>query len=427
MPRMTSRTTPSLPFPRVTIVHIWFARDLAALGNAIFLVGLLAFVYAMDEKATSVSLLLAAQLIPLFIGIPLARAVANGRFAQVVGVASLLARAAALWPLLSVSSSSDWPAVITSAGTAAFFLAFSRVSFDLLRGRVRDAGLSSLAETAFSTTTLLAMAVGAVGGVYLYWAGGLFATTMTAMGAMVVAAAYLAIGRLGRPTAREPGVGLKAAFSRLGRGIAALLADPRLGTVGAIYLVAQLLTGGVVAVLVNHVTWGLFVTADNLGLILGALLAGVLLGVVWHRLAGDRPAPSTVVTTALALVSGGIFAFSISSTLQAGLASSAAVGAGLGLLEASTGGLVAALIPDKARRSHARAALATAGSLLALASMIVLGPIADAITSRVTLLAVTILLATLSLYAFGATPDPERPATGPDEAAPEAWFPHLPA
>ncbi len=405
MPAMSNPPATSTRHSQRAFAGLWVARDVALLGDGILLVALLGWSYRLLESATVVSILLVAMLLPPFLLTPLAgRMVHRGR-AQVAVVLAQLLRAAALIPLLGIGTSGSLPLVLVVAFVAAIPSAFVRASQDsLLRALVKGDHLTE-AQKAFSNTRLLVLAAGPALGTALYGVSGLYGTTLAVLATLALStlALLLAGPPAGERSAEAPAIGP----AELQQGLLCALRHPRLQAVAVVQLGTALFTGGLTVALVAFTVWGIYVTPDNVGLILAAQgLGAVVASALWNRI-DRRLAPGISIATALGIAAASTFAFALTSSMGGAIPFGVAMGFGLGLLAAGLDSLLAThSTPQQRPAMLAGLDMATASAVLL--SAIALGPISDLMPPRLTIALAAVLLSVLGLYAFGAISDPDR-------------------
>lgn len=389
---------------------LWAAGDLCVLGDWILLVALLAWSYQTRESAAVVSLLVVGQLLPPFLLKPLAGLAANGRRSQPIAIAAHLLRGAALLPLLTVKSGDDLPLVLVVALLAAIPSAFLRASHESLLRSLVGLDHQPAAERALSNTRLLTLVIGPAAGTALFGIAGLHSATTASLATLLLSAMLLLLARPAPSAAastQEPAterVGLRD----LQRGLIYGLRYPPLRTLATLRLVVALVTGGLVVVQVAFMIWGIFVSAENVGLVLAAQGLGIVAGSAAHPFAARRFPASTLVAAALGLVASGIFGFALSDSMTGGVPTSVVAGFGFGVLTPCLVSLVAKHSPEQLQRSVSTG-LEVAAEAAILLSTIALGPLADLMSPRFTLVLASVILSVLALYAFGSVPEGRSP------------------
>lgn len=393
---------------------LWAARDLAALGDCILLIGLLAWSYRVQESATVVGILVTARLLPPFLLKSAATRLAGGARILPVALVSQLLQGIALLPLLTVKSDDALPLVLVLvvallAAIPAPFLQASQQA--QLRALMRGDRLAA-AEQAFANTRLIVLIVGPAAGTAFYLVSGLGGAAAAALVAFLVSLGLLVVA--GPPPASENAAAPSPSASpaALQRGLIYALRYPPLRTVAVLRLLTALVAGGLLVAQVAFTVWGIFMGSEYVGLILAGQGLGMAGGSVARRPIDSRFPPNAMVATSLGLVASAGFAFTLSSSITFAVPFAAAMGFGFGLLIHSLDSLAAIHSPERLR-SSVSAGLGMATEAAALLSAIAMGPLADLLTPRLAITLASVILSVLALYAFGAVAD-----RAPSEARP---------
>ncbi len=402
---MNVPSTPSVQPSSRSFGGLWAARDLAALGDGILLVALLAWSYHIHESATIVSILVTARLLPPFLLSFAATRLAGGKRALPVAVGAQLLTGIALLPLLTVKSDDALLLVLIVALLAALPSAFLQASHQALLRAMLQGDRLTAAEKAFANTRLITRIVGPAAGTALYSSAGLMGATIGALAVLVVSLGFLIVAGP-RPPKEAPTLSPEASPAALQRGLIWALRYPPLRTVALLRLSVALVAGGLAVALVAFTVWGIFATPEYVGQILAALGMGVAAASAAYRPIRCRYPLSTVMATSLGLAASAGFAFSLSQYIGFALSFAAAMGFGFGLLIPSLDSLTAMHSPDKLR-SSVTAGLGMATEAAALISVIAMGPLVDLLTPRMTIALVSVILWVPALYAFGAVADRE--------------------
>ncbi len=391
---------------------LWAARDLAALGECILLIGLLAWSYRVQESATVVGILVTARLLPPFLLKSAATRLAGGARIMPVALVSQLLQGIALLPLLTVKSDDALPLVLVVALLAAIPSPFLQASQRAqLRAMMRGDRLAA-AEQAFANTRLIVLIVGPAAGTAFYLVSGLGGAAAAALVAFLVSLGLLVVA--GPPPASENAAAPSPSASpaALQRGLIYALRYPPLRTVAVLRLLTALVAGGLLVAQVAFTVWGIFMGSEYVGLILAGQGLGMAGGSVARRPIDSRFPPSAMVATSLGLVASAGFAFTLSSSITFAVPFAAAMGFGFGLLIHSLDSLAAIHSPE-GLRSSVSAGLGMATEAAVLLSAIAMGPLADLLTPRLAITLASVILSVLAIYAFGAVAD-----RAPSEARP---------
>ncbi len=399
--------SPSSPASRTvrSFASLWAARDLAAVGDGILLVALLAWCYRVLESATALSILLVALLFPPFLLRPVATRVVNRRWAQPAAAAAQLLRAAALLPLLNVSSGSDLPQLLVVAFAAAIPSPFVEASRErLLRSLVRGARRVA-AEKALANTRPLTLAVGPAAGTALFGAVGLHGATTATLAALLISTLLLfLVSPSSAASDAEESLDETPGPADLQAGLVLLWHHLPLRSVALVQLGGALMAGGLVVAQTAFTVWGILLTSENVGLILAAQGTGTVVASLGRTQIERRFPPHTLIASGLGILASASFGLAIAGSITAAVSFGAAVGFGLGLLATSAASLVEILCPPRVRPS-AVAGLGMATEAAVLLSAIALGPLSDLMTPRLAIVLVSVILAVLALYSFGSVPD----------------------
>ena len=391
---------------------LWAARSLAALGDCILLIGLLAWSYRVQESATVVGILVTAQLLPPFLLKSAAMRLVGGARIMPAALVSQLLQGIALLPLLTVKSDDALPLVLVVALLAAIPSPFLQASQQAqLRALMRGDRLAA-AEQAFANTRLITLIVGPAAGTAFYLVSGLGGTAVAALVAFLVSLGLLVVA--GPPPASENSAAPSPSASpaALQRGLIYTLRYPPLRTVAVLRLLTALVVGGLLVAQVAFTVWGIFMGSEYVGLILAGQGLGMAGGSVARRPIDSRFPPGARVATSLGLVASAGFAFTLSSSITFAVPFAAAMGFGFGLLIHSLDSLAAIHSPERLR-SSVSAGLGMATEAAVLLSAIAMGPLTDLLTPRLAITLASVILSVLALYAFGAVAD-----RAPSEARP---------
>ena len=380
---------------------LWAAVDLSSLGGWLLLPAVVAWGYQGHESAATVSVLLLAWFFPAFALRPLANAIANGRSGKAVAIVALLARAAALLPLMNARGDDTLASVGVALALSGMAAAFAEASFGPLLRSLASGKQLEAAEGAMANGKLLAMIAGGAASTALYVAGALQAVAPAGIAAIVLSAALLLLARFpGSNSTTQQSNGDNGPLS-VQRGLLLSLRHPALQEASAVKLVAALATGGILVPQVAYMILGVFTAPENVGLIISAQGVGMLVASATYRFVADRYPRNSLVALALGLASCGIFAFTLSGSIAGAMAFSLAIGAGLGVLSRSLFDLQTS-VAGAERSASISDGLGWAAEAPALLSMIALGPLTDLLSPRLALALSAVILATLALYAFGA-------------------------
>lgn len=389
----------------------WASRDVAALGNGIFIIGLLAWSYHLEESATLVSIMVVALLLPPFLLSPVAERLVFGRRAYPIALASQLAAIFALLPLLGINAAPDLRLVLTMAFALAIPMAFLKASRRVLVPALAGERVVAV-EKGLITTRLVTMIVGPTAGSFFYSSSNHGSTGFTScVTAAIIAMALSTILLLfARPTTPAwPSFetrSLTKQLIELQKGLTYCWRRPALRTVAAIQLFASLLIGGLVVVQVALMVWGASASADSLGFILAAQGIGIALVTLGNRFLIGQLFAYSRIAIGLGLVAAGCFSFVILGSLQGAVLSSLVIGLGLGLTGLALTSLISELATEEIARPVWKGLDLAMGAAVVL-SVTFLGRITDLLGPRYTFVAVAILIAALALYAFGAMPNPD--------------------
>lgn len=389
----------------------WASRDVAALGNGIFIVGILAWSYHLEESATLVSVVLLALILPPFLLSPLADHLVSRRIAYPVAIASQLAAILALLPLLGAGSNPDLRLVLVMSFTLALLTAFIKASRRVLLPAFIGEKVVT-AQKALVTTRLVTMIAGPAAGTIIYSSSNYGSTGFSSCvtGAMVAISLSTALLLFARPVgATWPSFDSRSLVKQLAelqKGLVYCWQRPELRSVATIQLLAALLIGGLVVVQVALMVWGAFTSADSLGFVLAAQGVGIALVALGNRYLLGQLLPYSRVATGFGLIAVGCFGFAITGSLKGSVASGLVVGLGLGLSGLALTSLISKLATEEVARPVWRG-LDLAISAAVILSAAFFGRITDLFGPRYTIIVVAILLAVLALYAFGAVPDPD--------------------
>lgn len=397
----------------------WASRDVAALGNAILLVGLLAWGYHAEESATVVSILVVATLLPPFLLKPLADRLVFGRRAYPVALVAQLAIIAALFPLLGATTPADLWLVLVMVFVAAIPSAFLKATRRAMLPALAGEGLAA-AEKALSNTRLVSMVAGPAVGTLLYSSAsqGTTGFSTCVMGAIVALTLSTALLLLARPPQPAPAVAetrsLGSALAGLQKGLRHVWRHPALRTVATVQLTAALLTGGLAILQVALMIWGVHTSAENVGTVLAAQGAGMAVAAFGRGFLKKHFLASTRVATGLGLIASGGFGFAIAQSLNGAVACGLAIGLGLGMLGPALTSLVGSLSAEEWARPVSEGLAFAVGAAVILSATF-LGRLTDTLGPRYAIVLLAVLLAVLALYSFGAVPDPE--AADPEKEA----------
>lgn len=401
---------------RRSLASLWIAGDIAALGNWIILVALLAWSYKAKESATTVSILVVLHMLPTFLLGPLAGLVVNRRTARVFAVAAPLLRAVALLPLLVLLFSDDLSLVLTTVFVASIPSAFLRASHSaLLRGMVHPDHVAST-ERVLSATRLLVLVIGPAAGTVIYQSGELRSCAIAAVAALVISAL---VSILAKPSPDfAPSAEPRQSMADSLAGLLRTLRDPSLEAAVIVRLGLALVTGGLVVAHVAFMIWGIFVSPENIGWMLGAEGLGIAIGMGAGMAVRGSFRYSALIATGLMLIAMGEFGFAIANKIQAAAALMVVAGIGKGVLLPT----LASLLPASAGDGSGRPlffGLGAAAEAMVILSAIAIGPMCDSITPRYTIVLASILLVLLSLYAFASVVDREPARKGEADRAEE--------
>jgi hypothetical protein len=406
MKGMNDHSTPSIP-PRRGLASLWVARDLTFLGNWVAFIALLAWTYRATESAGTAALLVVAwMLLPILLR-PIAAVLVDAGNAWAVGSVAQLLRAAALLPLLTVSLDADLRTVLIVAFLASAPAAFVRASHIALLPTVAGSARLERMGSALFTTRLLAMVAGATASVFIFRMDELRGMAIAVAAAFILSAVLTAMAISGRPgKPATPRRSLVASITASQRELLRALQHPMLQPVVVVHLLLMLLIGGTVVARTAFVTWGLFMPNENLGFLLAAQGAGLVVAFAGYRYGRRRYPSGTLVAAGVLVAALAEFGFILTRDVPPAAAFNFVIGLGIGFALLGLGsGLREARGESHEEADHAMTTgLAMATGVAVLVSAVVIGAVVDAITARFTIALLSGMLMILAVYAFGALP-----------------------
>ncbi|GEM_PF-1419926 len=404
-----------MPYSRA-FLSFWASREIAALGNGILFVALLAWTYNTEEKAIVVSIAMVALLLPPFLLSPLANHLVQGPRSYPVAILARIATIAALWPLLNAASAKDQWLVLAAVFAAAIPITFLRTSNRSLARSLVERERRNTAKQTLADSRLLTLIVAPAAAAVIYDMRDFSLSALPACAAVAIGALALStlLMLLARPshwdidTAEKPS--LAAELALLQQGMLTLWQRPLLRSMAALQLSATLLAGGLAVVQVALMIWGAFTSAENVGFVLAAQALGIAAVAVGRRFLRSELPANGAIAAGLGLISAGIFGLPVSDGLRIAVPCGFMIGLGLGL-SGSTFRTFAQTLAPVGKEHAVRAALAMAMEAMAILSAILLGPLTDGLSTRYAASLLSVLAALLALYSFGAAPNPDAMQT----------------
>jgi hypothetical protein len=388
---------------------LWAAVDLSAMGGWLLLCALAAWSYDGRESASTTGIVLLAWFFPAFALRPIANAIVNRRNGKPIAVLSLLVRAVALLPLLNAGGNEVTSNLFLALLLSSAALPFAEASFGpLLRSLMVGRQLAA-AESAMGNGRLFAMIAGGAAAAGIYLTGQLQLAVPIGIAAIALSAALLLLA--GFPKAGgDKESGRSGGPVTLQRGLLLAFRHPSLQGASAVKVIAALATGGLLIPQVAYMVWGLFTSPGYIGLVVAGQGAGMLMTQAAGKSLAGRYPRNAVAAVALLLMAGGTFAFTMTRTIEIAMAFGLVIGIGIGLFATRLSNLQSG--QPEGTAPAADAGVAWAAEAAALLSIIAVGPLTDALAPRLALAIPAVILATLSLFAFGAVVDSEE-SSGP--------------
>lgn len=395
------------PLPHRGLATLWVARDLSSLGNWVAFVALLAWTYRAMESAGTLALLIAAwMLLPILLR-PIAAFLVNPTNGWAVGSVALLLRAAALFPLMSVRLNDDLRTVLIVAFLASAPAAFVRASHIALLPAVAAPERLEGVRRALVGTRLLAMVVGATAAVFIFRMDELRSVGIAVASAFILSGALTALVRPGR-VVKPAGLrqSLVASFVDTQRELLRALRHPASQPVIVVHLLLLLLVGGEVVAKTAFVTWGLFMPNENVGYLLAAQGAGMVVAFAGYRHGRRRFLSSTMIAAGVLVAGLAEFGFILTNDVPVAAAFNFLIGLGIGLALVGLGSMLHSARGETHEGADSALALgvAMAAGVALLVSAVAVAATVDAITARFAIALLSSMLVILAVYAFGALP-----------------------
>jgi hypothetical protein len=418
LPDPTNRSTDA------ALGRLGLARNVAALGDWVAIVGFLIYGLTQSESAAILSVLIAAQLLPTFLLGPLARRVI-ARFDDAgFGVGAQLLRAVLFLPLVLIQTTDGILPVLGIALISSVPVAFTKASRSVLLSSVIRPDRASIVEPRLAFTSLVTMVAGPILGSVAYGVADLRGTGVAVSAALLISSGFLLFVRPAARTAgAKSGFSDFAEFSALPLGIAHSFGNPRFQAVATVQMTTALLAGGLAIAEATYAINGLYVPIENIAVLLATQGAGGIIGAILYRWLASRHTERSVIAAGLTIVASGELGFAISKSLTAGATLTAAVGAGLSLVALGLAHVSPKLLAGQGGTGLRGPGMGIAVEAAALLSVIVVGPMCDTIGARFTIVTGAILMVVLALYSFGAIPEPAPMPAGPE--GPPALTPEL--
>lgn len=386
--------------------NLWLARDVAAIGNWILFLSLLAFLFTFTDSPSVAGSMFLLWLLPGFLLGPIVQRFVTWRNAPAFGITAQLMRATLVLPLFFLDESDGSQPVLILALVAGLTAPFAQAAHRALLHAVLPASQRAAAETALRTTWMVTSAVGPGLAYVLYGVSGLRSAATGVLVAQLIAAGLLLYSRPSRAVAGS-GPEVRSVFAPVPLGLVDAFSRPAARLIAAVEVIAALVAGGLVVLEAAYTTNGLFVSIENLSVILATQGLGITVGGFFHYRLGRKFTPSTLVAAGLALVGGGEIGLGVSTGLVAGAGLACAIGAGIGIIGLSLSDLGSQAVNSEGLEKSGGRGTAILVEGAALLSIAAAGPLSEALTPRFALVLGGVLLIVLALYCFGSIPEPD--------------------
>lgn len=270
---MTGPVAGSAPWRRRDFLIAWGAGLVNNTGDWILLVALPVHVFVQTGSGSTTALLFVAQLLAGTIMAPLGGALVDRWDLKRCLVATNLAQAVTVLPLLAVTGERIWPAYLVMAAQSALNQVNNPANVALIP-RVVPADELTSANAALAAAESSARLIGSpLGGVLVAWGGLAPVVVVDSVSFLLVALAAL---RLRSDTAPLPTTTTDGGTLR--QGLRVVRSHPPLGVLLTVHSVAQLAQGAFVVLFVVFVVDTLGDDGSGVGLIRGTMAIGALIG-----------------------------------------------------------------------------------------------------------------------------------------------------
>lgn len=252
----------------------WSAALVNDAGDWVLAIALPVFVFVETRSGAATSVLFVLQFAAGVLG-PIGGSLVDRWDLRRVLIWTNLAQAAALMPLLAVTTDRIWPAYIVMGAQSALAQVNNPANISLLP-RVVDASQLTGANAALSAAASIARLGGAaLGGVLVAWRG---LGPIILIDAVSFLAVALAVGFIRSDTSAGAAGASEEAQGRWRAAVKTIRAHPPLAQVLSIQGLAQLAQGGFVVLFVVFLVEALGDDGSGLGLIRGTMAIGALIG-----------------------------------------------------------------------------------------------------------------------------------------------------